>query len=228
MSLRTNSRMPASTSDTAARSLSTSGVSSICSGRMVAFIGNSSVSLSGERGSPPHDEVERGPSALPILAASCPIYGIGRSFSRDGYFQAGKRIKSAQLRPLPAAFEPGAEALVGGTRRRFADRARDGDAVEQLLLGADLAQPFVVRGRQGLAGDQAGAGIGNAEPRRLVGLVAARRMADDAGHRHDALLDQVVVVLQGQRILLAERQRFAQGGAELALLGSGIDAGFDR
>jgi hypothetical protein len=44
---------------------------------MVAFIGNSSVSLSGERGRPPHDEVEAFPSALSILAASWPICGNG-------------------------------------------------------------------------------------------------------------------------------------------------------
>src|SRR5437667_279950 len=38
MSLRTKSRMPASTSDTASRSVSTSAVSS-CSERLIAFIG---------------------------------------------------------------------------------------------------------------------------------------------------------------------------------------------
>src|SRR5882724_2970879 len=129
---------------------------------------------------------------------------------------------------LPAALESGADTLVGGAGRRLADRARDGHPVEQLLLGADLAQPFVVRCRQGLAGDEAGAGIGDAQLRRLVGLVAARRMADDPGHRHDALLDQVVAILQRERILLAERHRFAQGGAELALLLAGIDPGFHR
>src|SRR5258708_21754198 len=129
---------------------------------------------------------------------------------------------------LPAALEPGAETLVGGALRGFADRARDGDAVEQLLLCADFAQPFVVVGRQGLAGREAGAGVGDAEPGRLVGLVAAYRAADDTGYRHDALLDQIVVVLQGERILLVERQRFAQGGAELALVLAGIEAGFHR
>src|ERR1700681_1748384 len=91
---------------------------------------------------------------------------------------------------LPAALEAGAKALVGGALRGFADRARDGDAVEQLLLGADLAQPFVVGGRQRLAGPEAGAGIAEAQLRRLVGLVAARRAAENARHRHDALLDQ--------------------------------------
>src|SRR6185436_2819002 len=211
MSLRTNSRMPASTSDTAARSPSASGVSSIWSGRMVAFIVNSSVSLSGERGNPRTTKY-----IVPICAAD-----FGRIWANlrqwwiilaGRRLQAGKSVKLGQLPPLPTAFEPCAEALVGGAGWRFADRAGDGDAVEQLLLGTDLAQPFVVRRRQGLAGDQAGAGVSDAEPCRLVGLVAARRMADDAGHRHDALLDQVVVVLQGQRVLLVERQRFAQGG----------------
>src|SRR5918999_2016494 len=48
---------------------------------MVAFIGYSSVSLSGERGRPPHDEVERVPSVPPILSASWPICGNGGSFS---------------------------------------------------------------------------------------------------------------------------------------------------
>ena len=110
----------------------------------------------------------------------------------------------------------------------LADRAGDADAVEQFLLGADLAQPFVVGGGQRLAGDEAGAGIGDAQLRRLLGLVVSRRVRGDAGHRDDALLDDVVAVLQGQRILVAERQRLAQGGAELALLLGGIDAGFDR
>jgi hypothetical protein len=44
--------MPASTSDTAARSVSASTFDSTCSGRLVAFISYSSVSLSDERGRP--------------------------------------------------------------------------------------------------------------------------------------------------------------------------------
>src|SRR6266550_6011177 len=143
MSLRTNSRMPASTSDTAARSLSTSGVSSICSGRMVAFIGNSSVSLSGERGRPPHDEVERSHLCCrfwPHLGQSAAMVDHSRGMVIFRPENASNRDNSD---PLPAAFEPCAEALVGCAGGRFADRARDCDAVEQLLLGADLAQPFV-------------------------------------------------------------------------------------
>jgi len=42
--------------------------------------------------------------------------------------------------PLPAALETRGEALVRSTLRRFADRSRDADAVEQFLLGADLAK----------------------------------------------------------------------------------------
>src|SRR5215212_907746 len=112
MSLRTNSRMPASTSDTAARSLSTSGVSSICSGRMVAFIGNSSVSLSGERGSPPHDEVEQLPSALPILAASCPICGNDGSFSGVNLKALKTPAKSADLAAYQLRLNPALRLLL--------------------------------------------------------------------------------------------------------------------
>src|SRR5882724_2078484 len=107
------------------------------------------------------------------------------------------------------------ETLVRGTERRFADRARYADPAEQFLFGADLAKPFVVGGGERLAGDEAGAGVGDAQLRRLLRFVM---MAGDARHRDDTLLDDVVTVLQGQRILLAQRQRRAQGGAELALL----------
>src|SRR5580704_17902425 len=82
-----------------------------------------------------------------------------------------RKSKSGRVWRLPAALEAGAERLVGGALRRFADRGRDADAVEQFLLGADLAQPFVVGGRYGLAGDKTGAGIGDAEFCRLVGAV---------------------------------------------------------
>src|SRR5450755_1428346 len=124
--------------------------------------------------------------------------------------------------PLPAALETRGEALVRSTLRRFADRSRDADAVEQFLLGADLSKPFVIGGRQRLAGDETGAGVGNAELCRLLGLIIARRASDDARHRYRrqvyavcarqttmALLDHVVAVLQGQRILLVQRQRLA-------------------
>src|SRR5882757_214688 len=132
-----------------------------------------------------------------------------------------------RLLPSPATLVAGAEALAGGAERRFADRARDADALEQFLLGADPAKPFVVGGGQRLPGDQAGAGVGNAQFRGAVDLVISRWMPAEAGYRHDALLDQIVAVLQAERILLAQRQRLAQGGAELALFLRGIDPGFD-
>src|SRR5262245_24286305 len=88
-----------------------------------------------------------------------------------------KCVKSGGWPRLPTSLESGAEALVGDAGGGLADRAGDGDAVEQLLLGAYLAQPFVVRGRQGLAGDETGAGVGNAQLRGLIGFVAARGMA---------------------------------------------------
>src|SRR4051794_14555493 len=85
---------------------------------------------------------------------------------------------ATRRRCLPAALETGAEALAGGAGGGLADRAGDDDAVEQLLFGADLAQPFVVIGRERLSGHETGAGIGNAQFCRLVGLVGARRTAD--------------------------------------------------
>ena len=72
--------------------------------------------------------------------------------------------------------------------------------------------------RQGLSGDEAGAGVGDAQFRGLVGLVVARWMADNARHRDDALLDQIVAVLQRERILIAQRHRLAQRCPELALV----------
>src|ERR1700761_5812938 len=71
---------------------------------------------------------------------------------RDAGFEAKKR--------LPAFLVAGGDPLVGGALRGLADRAGDGDAVKQLLLGADLAQPFVVRRRQGLSGGETCAGFG--------------------------------------------------------------------
>src|SRR6185437_12168980 len=138
------------------------------------------------------------------------------------------QILCRKASPLPALLESGAEALVGGAERGLADRAGNADAAKQLLLGADLAQPFVVGGRQRLAGHKTGAGIGNAQFCRLVGLVVAYRAADDARHRNDALLDQIVAVLQRERILPVERQRLAQTGAELALLLRRVEPRFDR
>src|SRR5260370_12544865 len=128
----------------------------------------------------------------------------------------GSRLGRRRGRRSPAALESGAEALVRGSERRFADQARYADAVEQFLLGADLAKPFVVGGRQRLAGDQAGAGVGNAQFGGAVDFIISRRMSGHAGHRHRRqvyavcarqtampLLDRVVAVLQGERILLA-------------------------
>src|ERR1700680_1522314 len=232
MSLRTKSRMPASTSETAARSVSSS-VESIFSERM-AFIGYSPVSRLSERTSPARRKLA-GPSGLPILTASRPICGNARSF-------LGIRRSARRPAALPAALEPGADAPAGRALRGFADRAGDADAVEQFLLGADLAQPFVVGGGKRLPGHEAGAGVDDAQLRRLPGLVVSRRAGGRrrqvyavcarqtamAGHRDDALLDDVVAVLQGQRILFAERHRLAQRSAEPALLLQRIDPGLDR
>src|ERR1700722_17134696 len=165
------------------------------------------------------------PSGLSILTGSGPICGNAGSFPGSG--PKGPR-GSPKAPQLPALLESGAQALVGGAERRFADRARNADATEQFLLGADFTKPFVVGGGQRLAGRKTGAGIRDAQFGRLVGFVIARRAADDAGHRDDALLDQIVAVLQRERILLVERQRFAERRAELALLLRRIEPGFDR
>src|SRR5436190_24132248 len=98
-------------------------------------------------------------------------------------------------KPSPAVPEAGAETLVRGAERGFADRAIDGDAAEQFLLGAELAKPLVLGGGQRLAGNEAGAGIGDAQLGGLFGLVISRRVGGDAGHGHVALLDDVVTVL---------------------------------
>src|SRR5262249_1946770 len=119
----------------------------------------------------------------------------------------------------PAFLEAGADAFAGGALCGLADRARDGDAVEHPLLGAELAQASVVGGRRGLARGQAGAGLADRKFCRLVGLVAPRRTAGGAWRRHHPLLGHAVAVLQGQGILLADRHLLAQGGAELALVG---------
>src|ERR1700694_1981305 len=143
------------------------------------------------------------PSGLSILTASRPICGKARSFT-------GIEARSGDsLGRLPAALESRRQALVGGTQRGFADRGRDADAVEQFLLGADLAKPFVVAGRQRLAGAEAGAGVGDAELRRLLGLIISQRARGDPGQRQRrqvyavcagqtamALLGEIVAVLQ--------------------------------
>src|SRR5436190_13444629 len=81
---------------------------------------------------------------------------------------------------LPAPLEAGAEALVGGAGGGLADRAGDGDAFEQFLFGADLAEPFVVARRQRAACRETGAGVRDREFCRLVGLMVARGMAGHA------------------------------------------------
>src|ERR1039457_4667403 len=83
-------------------------------------------------------------------------------------------------RRLPAVLESRGEALVRRPLRRFADRAGNADVAEQFLLGADLAQPFVVGRRKRLAGDETGAGVGNAQPSQLLGLIVPHRAAGDA------------------------------------------------
>src|SRR6185437_12676228 len=77
----------------------------------------------------------------------------------------------AAKKRLPAFLVSGGDALVGGALCGLADRAGDGNAAEQLLLGADLAQPFVVRGRQRLPGREACAGFGQLDLGGLVGVI---------------------------------------------------------
>src|SRR3954467_13056622 len=114
---------------------------------------------------------------------------------RRTYLLMVRRKISAQL---PALLETRRQALVDRPLRGFADRAGDGDVVEELLLGADLAQPFVVGGRQRLARGDAGAGVAEGDLGRLVGLVIARDVTADAGERRGALLVDAVAVLQRQ------------------------------
>src|SRR5271165_4625515 len=108
------------------------------------------------------------------------------------------------LAPLPALLEARGDALVGRALRRRADRAGDGDAVGELLLGADLSQPFVVARGEALARGDAGAGVADVELCGLLGLVTARGAAAGAGHGHRALLGDVIAVLQRDRILLRQ------------------------
>src|SRR3954453_1290612 len=210
MSLRTKSRMPASTSVTAARLVSMVSVSvpSVFSGRM-AFIVIPLFALSAARVSPARRrqsgtrasdfgrnlaEVRQGRSIRGLCrgvwlrksergrrAELCRPHGEERE-ARGGRCCAPPREpcrpncstggiilrdarKSALLRmrgemDLPALLETRRQALADRPLRGFADRTGDGDVVEQLLLGASLAQPFVVGGRQRLARCDAGAGIG--------------------------------------------------------------------
>src|SRR5881394_259904 len=78
---------------------------------------------------------------------------------------------------LPALPEAGGERLVDRPMRGLAHGAVDSDIAEQLLLGADLAEPLLNIARDGLAGDQAGAGVVDAEFCRALDL-------DRAGFRH--------------------------------------------
>src|SRR3981081_376149 len=107
--------------------------------------------------------------------------------------------EAAGLGRSPATLETRGEALVGGALRRFADRARYADAIEQFLLGAPFPKPFVVGRGKRLAGGEAGAGAANAELCRLLGLVISRPPRRAPGHRDGPLLDDVVAVLQRQR-----------------------------
>src|SRR6478752_7234938 len=126
MSLRTKSRIPASTSVTAARLLSTSSVASISSERMVAFIGYSSVSHKRARTSPARRSGAV-TSGLPILTASGPICGNAGSFLRE---EAAEVFYQLRLKPALMLLFAAPDGV---------SRARDGDAVEQFLFGADLA-----------------------------------------------------------------------------------------
>src|SRR5690349_24852833 len=83
----------------------------------------------------------------------------------------GSRVPSSpgKKRLLPALFEARRDALVGCALRSLADRAGDRDTAEQLLFGAELAQPFVVGGRERLPGRYAGIGIGDLELGGLLG-----------------------------------------------------------
>src|SRR5262249_24958188 len=111
---------------------------------------------------------------------------------------------AGKKRLLPALFEARRNALAGGALGSLADRTGDREAAEQLLFGAELAQPFVVGGRERLAGRDAGAGLGDLEPGRLLGLVGPLGAGRRAEARHDALLDHIGAVGKRQRILLTE------------------------
>src|ERR1700712_1216432 len=112
MSLRTKSRIPASTSE-AARSESGS-IASVFSERM-AFMAWS-----------PVFRVER-------VFRTTKVSGDIRAFDLDGiatnvrhcsFFQETRRTRPARL---PAALESGRDGLVGEAERRFGDRAGDAD-----------------------------------------------------------------------------------------------------
>src|SRR5581483_4295635 len=210
MSLRTKSRIPASTSEAATDSVSSSIVS-IFSERM-AFICFFPCFASVASAESPRTTNLTPPSGLPILAGSRPIYGNAGAFAG----LVGDR--------LPALFEAGGDAFVGDAQRRLRDRARNIEAADDLLLGADFAQPFVFGGGQALAGGKARAGIGQAE---LCGLLGPVNRAASRSRQRRQPLGHVIAVLEGERIFLAELERLAQGRAQLALVLRGVDPCFD-
>src|SRR5262249_3782071 len=99
-------------------------------------------------------------SGRSILTASRPSCGNARSFPRP----------ARAPRDLPGLLVGGGNALAGGTVCGLADRTGDRYAVDDLLLGADLALPSVVGGGQRLARDEAGSGPGDVDLGGLVGL----------------------------------------------------------
>src|ERR1700761_1402333 len=114
--------MPASTSETAARLLSTSGsveVDSTGVERLVAVIGRPLVSRVCQRGSPPHDE------SLTVAIRTSDFDRIGANMRQGSIFRGTRLDPSWELSRLflPALLEAGAEALVGGAERGLADRA---------------------------------------------------------------------------------------------------------
>src|SRR5438034_9079998 len=183
MSLRTNSRMPASTSVAAATPPSAS-VSPVFSERMT-LIGLSPLSGLGA-----HTPAPRSFSV--IIRRS--EFDHNAASLRHGWMIP--RLCRGSALDLPASLEACADALAGCALRGLADRSGDADAVEQFLLGADLAQPFLVGRRHGLAHADTGAGVEHAQFRRLVGRVIPGRARAIAGDRDDALLRDIVTVLQ--------------------------------
>src|SRR4051794_22633330 len=135
-------------------------------------------------------------SAKRVSNHAGPTVAAGASILRDARKSALLRMRRKISAQLPALLETRRQALVDRPLRGFADRAGDGDVVEQLLLGADLAQPFVVGSRQRLARGDAGAGVGESDLGRLLGLVIPRDVTADSGERRGALLVDAVAVLE--------------------------------
>jgi hypothetical protein len=73
--------------------------------------------------------------------------------------------------------------------------SRDGDAVEQFLLGADLAEPFVVARRQRAAAVKL-VPVSVIESFADWSVSCCGGMAGHARHGHEPLLDQIVAALQ--------------------------------